>query len=75
MSPLPPQLTEILARIRKGSDGRVNRWSFYNAITSYLSVANLKPVLDAWMQNKAQKVLTTPFAELTEELVKVEVER
>ena len=68
-------MKEILARAGQSSNGRVNRWSFYTAITNYLSVAKLKPALDAWMQNKAQKVLTTPFAELTEELVKVGVER
>ena len=32
----------------------------------------LKPEVDAWLQNKAQKILKTPITQLTEEMVKVE---
>ena len=65
---------EIMSRCTELHEGRVNRWQFYNSITSFLGVASLKPAVEAWFQNKAQTVLTTPFAELTEQMVKV-VER
>src|SRR3989338_2343902 len=65
---------EIMSRCAELNEGRVNRWQFYNAITNYLGVASLKPAAEAWFQNKAQMVLTTPFADLTEQMVKV-VER
>ncbi len=65
---------EIMSRCTELNEGRVNRWQFYNAITNYLGVASLKPAAEAWFQNKAQMVLTTPFADLTEQMVKV-VER
>jgi hypothetical protein len=64
---------EILSRLKHDDAGRVTRWDFYNAITSYASMGlRLKPEIDAWLQNKAQKVLKTPIAQLTEELVTVE---
>ena len=65
---------EILSRVKSDKDGRVTRWNFYNAVTSYVSSsgARLKPQIDAWLQNKAQKILKTPIAQMTEELVKVE---
>ena len=68
---------EILSRIKSSEDGRVTRWNFYNAVTSYVSRcgARLKPQVDTWLQNKAQKILATPIAQLTEELVKVEGKR
>jgi len=68
---------EILSRIKSSEDGRVTRWNFYNAVTSYVSRcgARLKPQVDTWLQNKAQKILATPIAQLTEELVKVEERR
>ncbi|MCK4786709.1 MAG: hypothetical protein KAV87_23320 [Desulfobacteraceae bacterium] len=64
---------EILGRVKSDEDGRVTRWSFYNAITSYVSSSGsrLKPQVDTWLQNKAQRILKTPIAQLTEELVKV----
>ena len=65
---------EIMSRCTELHEGRVNRWQFYNAITNFLGVASLKPAVEAWFQNKAQAVLTTPFADLTEQMVKV-VER
>ncbi len=67
-------VTEILARVQSDEDGRVTRWSFYNAVTNYVSSAGsrLKPQVDAWLQNKAQKILVTPMAQLTEEWVRVE---
>jgi hypothetical protein len=34
--------------------------------------SRLKPQVDAWLQNKAQKILKTSIAQLTEETVKVE---
>jgi len=64
---------EILSRIKFDDKGRVTRWNFYNAITNYCSKSErLKPHIDAWLQNKAQKILSTPFPKLTEELVMVE---
>ena len=65
---------EIMSRCTELNEGRVNRWQFYNAITNFLGVASLKPAAEAWFQNRAQAVLTTPFADLTEQMVKV-VER
>ena len=65
---------EIMSRCTELNEGRVNRWQFYNAITNFLGVASLKPAAEAWFQNKAQAVLTTPFSDLTEQMVKV-VER
>jgi len=64
---------EILARTQVDSEGRINRWNFYNAVTEYAtqSKGRLKPAMEAWFQNKAQKVLVTPFPELTEQLVQV----
>ncbi len=64
---------EILARLRSDERGRVTRWDFYNAVTNYVSSAGgrLKPQVDAWLQNKAQKILVTPIDELTAELVPV----
>jgi hypothetical protein len=68
---------EILSRIKSSEDGRVTRWNFYNAVTDYVSSAGarLRPQIDAWLQNKAQKILATPIAQLTEELVRVEERR
>ena len=65
---------EILSRVKSDENGRVTRWSFYNAVTNYVSRcgSRLKPQVDTWLQNKAQKILKTPIAQLTEELVKVE---
>jgi hypothetical protein len=65
---------EILARVKSDEDGRVTRWSLYNAVTNYVSSSGsrLKPQIDAWLQNKAQRILKTPMAQLTEELVTVE---
>jgi len=62
---------EIMSRCTELNEGRVNRWQFYNAITSFLGVASLKPLQEAWFQNKAQKVLVTSFQEITEEFLKV----
>jgi len=67
---------EILSRLKYDDSGRVTRWDFYNAITNYASSGGrLKPQIDAWLQYKAQKVLKTPIAQLTEELVKAEASR
>ena len=65
---------EILSRVKLDENGRVTRWSFYNAVTNYVSRwgSRLKPQVDAWLQNKAQKILKTSIAQLTEEMVKVE---
>jgi hypothetical protein len=64
---------EILSRLKYDDKGRITRWDFYNAITNYASSGGrLKPEIDAWLQYKAQKVLKTPIAQLTEELVKTE---
>lgn len=65
---------EILSRVKSNAEGRVTRWDFYNAVTNYVSRSGsrLKPQIDTWLQNKAQKILKTPITQLTEELVKVE---
>jgi len=65
---------EILSRVKLDENGRVTRWDFYNAVTSYVSRAGsrLKPQIDTWLQNKAQKILKTSIAQLTEEMVRVE---
>ena len=65
---------EILSRVKLDESGRVTRWSFYNAVTNYVSRwgSRLRPQVDAWLQNKAQKILKTSIAQLTEEMVKVE---
>ncbi len=64
---------EILGRVKSDEAGRVTRWNFYNAVTNYVSSAGsrLKPQVDTWLQNKAQRILTTPIAQMTEELVAV----
>jgi hypothetical protein len=68
---------EILTRVKSNEEGRVTRWDFYNAVTNYVSSSGsrLKPQVDSWLQNKAQKILATPIAQLTEELVKVEAKK
>ncbi len=65
---------EILSRVKLDENGRVTRWSLYNAVTNYVSRwgSRLKPQVDTWLQNKAQKILKTPIAQLTEEMVKVD---
>jgi len=64
---------EILGRIKSDENSRVTRWSFYNAVTNYVSSSGsrLKPQVDTWLQNKAQRILKTSIAQLTEELVTV----
>jgi hypothetical protein len=66
-------VSEILGRIKSDENGRVTRWSFYNAVTNYVSSSGsrLKPQVDAWLQNKAQRILKTSITQLTEELVTV----
>ena len=65
---------EILSRVKFDENQRITRWNFYNAVTSYVSRwgSRLKPQVDSWLQNKAQKILKTSMAQLTEEMVKVE---
>ena len=65
---------EILSRVKLDENDRVTRWNFYNAVTSYVSRAGsrLKPQIDTWLQNKAQKILKTPGTQLIEEMVKVD---
>ena len=64
----------ILSRIKTAPDGRVTRWSLYNAVTNFVSRSGerLSPQVDTWLQNKAQKILKTSLSDMTEELVKVE---
>lgn len=65
---------EILSRVKLDENGRVTRWNLYNAVTNYVSRwgSRLKPQVDTWLQNKAQKILKTSIAQLTEEMVKVD---
>ena len=55
---------QILARLKSDENGRVTRWNFYNAVTNYVSSSGsrLKPQIDAWLQNKAQRILKTPMS-------------
>ena len=71
----PKHVKEILTRVKLDENGRVTRWNLYNAVTNYVSRwgSRLKPQVDTWLQNKAQKILKTSIAQLTEEMVKVEV--
>jgi hypothetical protein len=68
---------EILSRVKLDENGRVTRWNLYNAVTNYVSRwgSRLKPQVDTWLQNKAQKILKTSIAQLTEEMVKVDQKR
>jgi hypothetical protein len=68
---------EILSRVKLDENGRVTRWNLYNAVTNYVSRwgGRLKPQVDTWLQNKAQKILKTSIAQLTEEMVKVDQKR
>lgn len=70
----PRHVREILSRLKVAPDGMVTRWAFYNAVTNYVSTAGsrLRPQIDTWLQNKAQKILKTSILDLTEEMVKVE---
>lgn len=70
----PRYVREILSRMKVDDNGRVTRWALYNAVTNYVSTAGgrLGPQIDTWLQNKAQKILKTTIAELTEEMVKVD---
>jgi len=70
----PKHVTEILSRVKLDENGRVTRWNLYNAVTNYVSRwgSRLKPQVDTWLQNKAQKILKTSIAQLTEEMVKVD---
>jgi len=65
---------EILSRVKLDENDRVTRWNLYNAVTNYVSRwgSRLKPQVDTWLQNKAQKILKTSIAQLTEEMVKVD---
>ena len=36
------------------------------------AAVQVKPQIDTWLQNKAQKILKTSIAQLTEEMVKIE---
>jgi len=70
----PKHVKEILSRVKLDENGRVTRWNLYNAVTNYVSRwgSRLKPQVDTWLQNKAQKILKTSIAQLTEEMVKVD---
>ena len=65
---------EILSRLKCDDNSRVTRWDFYNAVTNYVSASGsrLRPQIDAWFQNKAQKILKTSITQLTEEMVRLE---
>jgi len=48
-------------------EGKVNptRWDLYNAFTDYATHGEqIKPSIENWLQNKAQKLLVTPLVEL-----------
>ena len=58
------QVKEIYARIDQRKE-RPTRWDFYNAVTNYATHGErLRPHVEAWLQNKAQSIMKTPFADL-----------
>ena len=55
----------ILEKLEKKD--KVTRWDIYNAITNYATHGEqLKPNIENWLQNKAQKVLEKPLKVLCE---------
>ena len=69
------QVKEIYARIDQNKE-RPTRWDFYNAVTNYATHGErLKPHVEAWLQNKAQSIMKTSFADLCKiELPQIETE-
>lgn len=59
--------TAIYERLQKDRKDKLTRWDIYNAITDYVSHGEqLKPTVEQAMQMKAQKLLSTPTAQLQE---------
>jgi len=53
-------ITEIESRLKGNT-----RWDLYNAFTNYATHgAQIKPSVEEWLQNQAQKVLVKPLVEL-----------
>lgn len=50
--------------LMKANKETYSRWECYNAITNYCSVEKLTPLVQNALQNKAQKILITPLAQL-----------
>lgn len=49
----------------KGTEKPLTRWDLYNAFTDYATHGQqLRPNVENWLQNKAQKLLITPLAQL-----------
>src|SRR3989338_5466252 len=69
-------IKEIRARLPQDKE-KPTRWDFFNAITHYASHGErLKHHVEAWLQNKAQKIMKTSFNELCEiELPPIEGEQ
>ena len=51
----------------------ITRWDIYNSVTQYCTHGNqLKPSIEMWLQNRAQKLLETPLKEfMIEEEIEV----
>ena len=59
-------IKELRARLPQDKE-RPTRWDLYNAVTHYATHGErLKPHVEAWLQNKAQKIMKTSFNELCE---------
>ena len=69
-------IKELRARLPQDKE-RPTRWDLYNAVTHYATHGErLKPHVEAWLQNKAQKIMKTSFNELCEiELPPIENEQ
>lgn len=59
---------EILKTNLKLNNNKIDRWQIYNAVTQYCSHSQqLKPSVEMFLQNKAQKLLVTPLEKLAVE--------
>ena len=59
-------IAEIRSRLPQDKE-KPTRWDIYNAVTHYATHGQrIKPALETWLQNKAQKIMKTSFNELCE---------
>ena len=55
----------IQQKLKEQNLKKISRWDLYNAVTDYVSHnKSLSAVVDEWLQNKAQRILVTPFENL-----------
>lgn len=64
----------IKFRVKENCGDRLpTRWDVYNAFTSYATHGQqIKPTIENWLQNRAQKVLVTPLVDLVPKEVTIE---